>query len=35
MGYADIETTVDIYTHIMKEQKLEAIEKINILFFNR
>lgn len=32
MGHADIETTMNIYTHMMKEQKLEAINKINSLF---
>lgn len=29
MGHSDIETTMNIYTHIMKEQKLEAVEKVN------
>ena len=32
MGHADIETTMNIYTHVMKEQKLEAIEKLNSIF---
>lgn len=32
MGHSDIETTMNIYTHVMKEQKLEAIEKINSIF---
>ena len=32
MGHSDIETTMNIYTHVMKEQKLEAIEKINNIF---
>lgn len=32
MGHADIETTMNIYTHVMKEQKLEAIDKINSIF---
>ena len=32
MGHSDIETTMNIYTHVMKEQKIEAIEKINNIF---
>ena len=32
MGHSDIETTMNIYTHVMKEHKLEAIEKINNIF---
>ena len=32
MGHSDIETTMNIYTHVMKEQKLEAMEKINNIF---
>ena len=32
MGHSDIETTMNIYTHVMKEQKLEAVEKINSIF---
>lgn len=32
MGHSDIETTMNIYTHVMKEQKLEAIERINHIF---
>lgn len=32
MGHSDIDTTMNIYTHVMKEQKLEAIEKINSIF---
>lgn len=32
MGHSDIETTMNIYTHVMKEQKLKAIEKINSIF---
>lgn len=32
MGHSDIETTMNIYTHVMKEQKLEAIDKINSIF---
>lgn len=32
MGYANIKTTMNIYTHVMEEQKLEAIDKINDIF---
>lgn len=32
MGHSDIETTMNIYTHVMKEQKLEAVDKINSIF---
>lgn len=32
MGHADIQTTMNIYTHVMKEEKIEAIDKINNLF---
>lgn len=32
LGHADIETTMNIYTHVMKDQKLEAIEKLNNIF---
>lgn len=32
LGHADIETTMNIYTHVMKETKLEAVEKINNIF---
>lgn len=32
MGHSDIETTMNIYTKVMPEQKLKAVEKINDLF---
>lgn len=32
MGHADIETTMNIYTKVMPEQKLKAVEKINNIF---
>ncbi len=32
MGHSDIQTTMNIYTHVMKEEKIEAIDKINNLF---
>lgn len=32
MGHADIQTTMNIYTHVMKSEKLEAVDKINKLF---
>lgn len=32
MGHSDIDTTMNIYTHVMKEKKLEAIDKINSIF---
>ena len=32
MGHSDIETTMNIYTHVMKEQKIEAIDKLNEIF---
>lgn len=32
MGHADIQTTMNIYTHVMKNEKLEAVDKINKLF---
>lgn len=32
MGHSDIETTMNIYTHVMKEQKLEAVDKLNEIF---
>ncbi len=32
MGHSDISLTLDIYTHVMKETKLEAVEKINSIF---
>lgn len=32
MGHSDITTTMNIYTHVMKNEKLEAVEKINNIF---
>lgn len=32
MGHSDIETTMNIYTHVMKEQKIEAAEELNKIF---
>ncbi|WP_034438591.1 tyrosine-type recombinase/integrase [Clostridium ihumii] len=32
MGHSDIKTTMNIYTHVMPEQKIKAVEKINNLF---
>lgn len=32
MGHTDITTTMNIYTHVMPEQKAKAVEKINELF---
>lgn len=32
MGHSDITTTMNIYTHVMPEQKSQAVEKINDLF---
>ncbi|WP_081800473.1 tyrosine-type recombinase/integrase [Metaclostridioides mangenotii] len=32
MGHYDISITMDIYTHVMKDSKLEAVEKINDIF---
>lgn len=32
MGHYDINITLDIYTHVMKDTKLEAIEKLNEIF---
>ena len=31
MGHGDISTTMDIYTHVMKEKKLEVLDKLNNL----
>ncbi len=31
MGHTDIATTMNIYTHVMKEAKIEALEKLNTL----
>lgn len=32
MGHSDISVTMDIYTHVMDDTKLEAIEKLNDIF---
>lgn len=32
VGHKDIETTMNIYTHVMKETKIEAVDKINSIF---
>lgn len=32
MGHYDISITMDIYTHVMKDSKLEAVDKINDIF---
>ena len=32
MGHADISTTMNIYTHVMENEKVEAVDKINNLF---
>lgn len=32
MGHSDIKTTMNIYTHVMPEEKTKAVEKINNLF---
>lgn len=32
MGHADIETTMNIYTHVMGEQKTDAVDKIDSFF---
>lgn len=32
VGHSDIETTMNIYTHVMKETKIEAVDKINSIF---
>ena len=31
MGHSDMATTMDIYTHVMKDKKLEVIDKLNNL----
>ena len=31
LGHGDISTTMDIYTHVMKEKKLEVLDKLNNL----
>ena len=32
LGHADISTTADIYTHVMPDQKIKAVDKLNDLF---
>lgn len=32
MGHYDISITMDIYTHVMEDTKLEAVEKLNSIF---
>lgn len=32
MGHSDIETTMNIYVHVMDEHKIEAVDKIDSLF---
>lgn len=32
MGHYDISITMDIYTHVMEDKKLEAVEKLNTIF---
>ncbi len=32
MGHSDIATTMNIYTHVMENEKLEAVDKINNIF---
>lgn len=32
MGHSDISVTMDIYTHVMEDTKLEAVEKLNDIF---
>lgn len=32
MGHSDISVTMDIYTHVMNDAKLEAVEKLNDIF---
>jgi phage integrase len=32
MGHSDITTTMNIYTHVMENEKLEAVDKINNIF---
>jgi len=32
LGHSDISTTANIYTHVMPEQKIKAVDKINSLF---
>ena len=32
LGHADIDTTMNIYTHVMKDQKVQAVNCIDELF---
>ena len=32
MGHYDISMTMDIYTHVMENQKIEAVEELNKIF---
>ena len=32
LGHKDMTTTMNIYTHVMPEQKTQAVDKINSLF---
>lgn len=32
MGHSDISTTLNIYTHVMENEKMEAVDKINDIF---
>ena len=32
MGHSNIKTTADIYTHVMPDEKIKAVEKLNTLF---
>lgn len=32
VGHKDIETTMNVYTHVMNETKVEAVDKINSIF---
>lgn len=34
LGHASIKITADIYTHVMRTEKIEAVEKLNDLFNN-
>lgn len=29
LGHSDIQTTMNIYTHVMKDKKLEVLEKLD------
>ena len=32
LEHSEVATTLDIYTHVMEDKKIEAIEKLNSLF---